>query len=231
MAGVSILSLGVRFQMFNAAFLIEPVEDERDLDQRIATASVQFSARGLSWSFWLCDGYLPPAVQKSARKCYSARGLRLASQMPGMTALNMMPPTRDLPVCELRPAVDGAGLDGFRVVGAECFRVPPHWFAEVFDNKLAKRPGFHAWTGFVDDTPVASIATVVHSGAIGVYNVATVPAFRSRGYAEAVMRKAIHHEREREGNLPIVLQSTVGGLTLYEKLGFIPRTKFRVWIS
>jgi len=49
-SGVTIAAAGVAFQMFNAAFLSEPVEGDRDLDKRITTAKVHFGARGLSWS-------------------------------------------------------------------------------------------------------------------------------------------------------------------------------------
>ena len=57
-AGVTIASSGVTFQMFNAAFLSSPVVGERDLDSRITTAKVHFAARGLGWSYWVCDRWL-----------------------------------------------------------------------------------------------------------------------------------------------------------------------------
>ncbi len=45
LAGVSIASLGVAFQMFNAAFLSEPVETQQELEDRLRTAAGYFDSR------------------------------------------------------------------------------------------------------------------------------------------------------------------------------------------
>ena len=68
--GVSIASLGVTFQMFNAAFLSEPVETERALEATLRTRRDYFESQALRWSFWICEDWLRPAIRrKLSRAC------------------------------------------------------------------------------------------------------------------------------------------------------------------
>lgn len=229
--GLDILSLGVRFQMFNAAFLATPVETAADLERRLTTAQVHFSARGVEWSFWLCDGWLPEAVRSQATHIFARSGLTLATQMPGMITGTLAKPLRQLPACIVREVDSGSVLEDFCEIGANCFRVPQEWFDEVFDNETCQRLPFRAWVGYANGKAVGTSASVVSGGAVGLYNVATVPNFRGRGYAEAIMRECLRRENAAGQPLPVVLQSTNLGLQLYEQMGLHHATRFRVWVS
>ena len=48
-----------------------------------------------------------------------------------------------------------------------------------------------AWVGYLSACPVATAASVTADGVIGLYNVATAPAFRKRGFGEAIARHTI----------------------------------------
>jgi ribosomal protein S18 acetylase RimI-like enzyme len=72
---------------------------------------------------------------------------------------------------------------------------------------------------------------VVCGGAIGVYSVATLPAFQRRGFAEALMRRAIAGARAETGIETTVLQSTPAGMPLYRALGYRPVTRFQVYAT
>jgi ribosomal protein S18 acetylase RimI-like enzyme len=231
-AGIEIISLGVRFQMFNAAFLTSPVQDEADFARRVAAAEVHFGARGIKWSFWLCDGWLPAELARRAERVFHRCGLTVASEMPGMIAERPAPPTRPPPIAEMRLVErEGPALRHFREIGAVCFKVPPDWFEEVFDAQTTARTPFQAWVGYAGARPVVTAATVAGGGAIGVYNIATLPDFRGRGYAEWIARECIAREIPSAGDLPVVLQSTAVGLRLYERMGFRSVARFRVWVS
>lgn len=228
--GLHILSLDVRFQMFNAAFLHSAVTSEADFERRISMALVHFGARGIPWSFWLCDGLLPASLRRRAQSLFARYGLSLATHMPGMLAASLEPPARRLPVCQVREVQDSRALEDFRSIGSRCFRVPADWFAEVFDNRTPERLPFRAWVGYSGREPLATAATVATPDSLGIYNVATLPAFRQLGYAETIIRAAITAE-DCGPNLPIVLQSTSAGLELYRRMGFETVTQFRVWVS
>jgi GNAT superfamily N-acetyltransferase len=229
--GVAIASLGSSFQMFNAAFFDAPILDEADFLRRIALATVRMQARGLPWAFWLCEDWLPVPLRRRAVKILDRQHLSLASEMPGMVAEALRPPNRSLPSLQFQRLSTEPGRLAFCHIGAVCFHVPLMWFDEIFDGEMPLRDECVCWVGYHDGQPVATAATVVHAGVIGVYNIATLPAFRARGFGEAIMRHAIQAAKEKSGLDRTVLQATRQGLHMYERVGYRSVTRFLVFTS
>ena len=229
-AGVSIASAGVTFQMFNAAFLSAPVTSDVDMDRRVAVASTHFAAHGLGWAYWVCDGWLENGVRRHTRRVMQRHGLHLSADLPGMIAERVLPPVRRLPPLEFRRVADEPTCDAFCAIGAVCFNVPLAWFREVFENR-AVWESFAGYVAYVDGEPVSTAAAVVSSGAVGIYNVATLPGHQRRGYGEAVMRHALAEARRECGIARTILQSTPQGLPIYERMGYRTATRVAVFSS
>ena len=218
--GISIASLGATFQMFNAAFLNSYVEDEWDLERRIALAAMHFARRKFQWAFWMCDSFLDRRLQRKAERIFSRMGLTLSSELPAMAAESLANPWRRLPRIDIVPVRDLASRRAFCEIGAVCFHVPLLWFEEVFDERMTERNEFVPWLAFSNGEPVATAATVLAADVIGVYNVGTLPSHRGRGVGEAIVRFAIDQARKQSGIDRTVLQSTSFGYELYRKMGY-----------
>ncbi len=230
LAGVSIASLGVAFQMFNAAFLSEPVETQQELEDRLRTAAGYFDSRRLPWAFWICEDWMAAAIRRKLSRACQTYGLRLSAEMPGMATTRLRPPTRTLPESKCGRWSRGPTLNDFRALGSTCFHVPIAWFSEVFDERVAERKVFRCWVGYRDGVPVATAASVLSERALGIYNVATAPEHRKHGYAEAITRFAI--DAGLGDKAPrLVLQSTSQGHRLYDRMGFYPVTRVLVYNS
>jgi GNAT superfamily N-acetyltransferase len=229
--GVSIASAGVTFQMFNAALLSAPVDGERDLDRRIATAHTHFAARQQPWSYWVCEDWLDKKARRSVAASFKKHGLHLATVLPGMIADKLSAPVRPLPQIEVRPVGNRKTWTHFCQIGALCFNVPLGWFQEVFDDGRVWETGFKGYVGYSMGEPVSTAGIVVAAGAVGVYNVATVPGHQKRGFGEAVMRHALALAREQHGSERSVLQSTSQGLQLYRRMGYSVVTNVAVYTS
>ena len=229
--GVSIASAGVTFQMFNAAFLSAPVNGERELDRRIATARAHFAARHQPWSYWVCEGWLDKKARRSVAAAFKKHGLHLATVLPGMMADELADPVRTLPRLEVRPVDDRKTWTHFCQIGALCFNVPLAWFQEVFDDDRVWESGFKSYVGYATGEPVSTAGIVVAAGAVGVYNVATVPGQQRRGFGEAVMRHALALAREQHGAKHSILQSTAQGFDLYRRMGYSVVTNVAVYTS
>jgi ribosomal protein S18 acetylase RimI-like enzyme len=229
--GVSIASAGTSFQMFNAAFLSSEVRSSEDLERRIATARVHFRARGLTWSFWVCEDLLPLKVRKRMEHLFEAAGLHLTVQLPGMVAERLLPPRRALPEIEIRRVSDESTRHAFCDIGCVCFHVPLNWFREIFLRRQLWDGDFVGYVGYWNGEPVATAATVIAGDAVGVYNVATLPAHRRRGHGEAVVRYAIEKARQQSGYERTILQATQHGLALYLSMGYKTVTTVRVYVS
>ncbi len=217
--GVSIASSGVAFNMFNAAFLNAPIDNQQVLEQRILLAAAHFQTRGQAWAFWVCEDFLDSRTRRRSHRIFEQYGLRRSSELPGMAAAAVNPPSRALPSLELKRVWTGPVRDDFCGIGSVCFHVPLPWFQEVFDTgDVWER--FAAYVGYVDQEPVATAALVSNAGVVGVYNIGTMPGHRHRGYGEAVMRQALHDFRAGHPAGPVILQSTPAGLRLYQRMGF-----------
>lgn len=226
--GISVASLGVAFQMFNAAFFNAPVESQKDLEWKLWAAREFFHARRMAWSFWVCESWLGNSARARLAQSFDSIGLRLASEMPGMVLDSLVPPKRVLPPLEVLPVEDDRTLGHFRTVGSACFRVPPDWFAEVFNQP---RADFPCWVGYANGLPVATAASVNRNGVVGLYNIATMPDFREKGYGEAITRFALHAGLLESPGSRVILQATGQGLSLYARMGFRPVTRIQVFNS
>jgi GNAT superfamily N-acetyltransferase len=228
--GVSIASAGVAFQMFNAAFLSAPVGTEKELTQRILLPSLHFDTRGLEWAYWVCEDWMEPRARRRSRQVFERQGLRHSVDLPGMVADRILPPVKPLPRIDVRRVAGNGTREAFCAIGSVCFHVPISWFREVFEGESVWK-GFAGYVGYVDGEPVSTAAIVLGGGAIGVYNVATMPGHQRHGYGEAVMRCALDDARREHGPLKSILQSTPAGQRLYERMGYRTVTSVAVYSS
>jgi ribosomal protein S18 acetylase RimI-like enzyme len=226
--GVSIASAGVTFQMFNAAFLSAPVATETELAQKALLAAMHFQTRGQDWACWVCEDWLASRPRRRLRAVLENVGLRHSVDLPGMLAERVLPAVQRPARMEVRRVCSGATRDAFCAIGSVCFHVPLTWFHEVFDNESVFER-FASYVGYVDGEAVSTTALVLGGGAVGVYNVATLPQYQRKGYGETVMRHALAEAYREHGVERTVLQSTPAGYKLYERMGFRPVTRVGVY--
>jgi ribosomal protein S18 acetylase RimI-like enzyme len=75
------------------------------------------------------------------------------------------------------------------------------------------------FVGTVDGAAVASSGLMLFGGLAGVYNVATVPEARRRGFGTALTREALRYGREA-GYRVSALGASDMGVAVYERMGF-----------
>jgi ribosomal protein S18 acetylase RimI-like enzyme len=92
-------------------------------------------------------------------------------------------------------------------------------------DSTARAIGFDAeapwvrFVGTVEGEPVASSGLMTFGGLAGIYNVATVPGARRRGYGEALTRAAIGYGRDLGYHVAILGASDLGR-GIYQRMGF-----------
>ena len=223
---------GLDYGVFNIAMLDGPVSvSNESFATRLAALSRYFKERTPRWSLWLCEALIEPSQRRRARQMISEIGLRAISHPPGMTAGHLLPPVGTLPQLEVLPVVDHVLQAAFGEITALAFDIPFEIAQAVYAQDRAWRGEYQGYVGLVNGRPAAIVATVVTSGAIGVYSLATDPSLRRRGYGEAIMRAAVDQVRERTGIDKVVLQSTEAGYPLYRRMGFRDVTRFTVYLT
>ncbi len=232
MPGLLIASAGIDCAVFNAALLMPPAAvAAHEFERRLLSAAVHYQARGLPWSFWLCEDLLHREVRREAERILTRCGLVTLTVCPGMIADRIAPPGASVPVLEFRPVSDPDVRTAFCHVMGAAFMLPFETARAIYGAEDIWRTGFQGWVGYANGDAVTTAAVLPSGDVLGVYAVATLPAWRRRGYAEAVTRYALEQARRSTGIQRSVLQSTRAGLALYRKMGYRQTTSVAVYQS
>ncbi len=226
--GVTLIFCGLNYAAFNAALLARPVgADRQALARLIGNSAEQFGRRNLRWTYWFCDDYLDGAVLRDVDGVFNRFGLRPLTEAPGMYADKLSPPRHMLPALEVQPVADQRTQGAFADIMSVAFEIPHPVCMAIYASECAWKGAFRGYVGFSNGKAVATAAAMVTGDIIGLYSVATLPSYRRRGYAEAIMRQVI----QEAGLAKTVLQSTRSGLSLYQRMGYRTVTNFNVYIA
>jgi ribosomal protein S18 acetylase RimI-like enzyme len=187
----------------------------------------------------LVDSLLDEVAASGVPHCLAVRpGARHLEQLAmrrGMTA------AEQVPIMELADLAAGgtAGIGGhspdpddlsWQLIGpadrdaylrllARGFESPIELFAPLVTAKTLCVPGLECLVGNVGGEGVTTAMAVTIGDAIGVFNVATPPELRRRGYAAAATTRCLLAGREAGAHWAF-LQSSPQGLATYRRLGF-----------
>jgi GNAT superfamily N-acetyltransferase len=174
-----------------------------------------FGQRGVPYLLWVREGVDEPLLAAGR-----AAGLRDAGGPPGM----VLPTIGDIPSpppgLELRIATSPAVLDDHRTVVAAGFGMPPEIAAQILGAGLLGEPGLAIVVGYLDRAPVTTALVSCTRDTAGVYNVATLPGHRGKGFGAAATW-AVIAEGALRGCTHSVLQSSVDGYPVYRRMGFV----------
>ncbi len=220
------LAYGPRGTAFHNALM---VHERVDADSLLATAERFYAPRGAQYSIWL-RGHADQDLEDALRQ----RGYSLFLTMPGMALLGD-PGTVCAPDgLAIRACNDDAGRDAYRHVSAAAYATygaPPEYAADAFARlESVCAPHIQGFVGWLDGAPVAAAAVYVTHGVAGIGWVGCVPQARGKRYAEAVTWAAIR-EGFRRGASFANLQASPMGRVVYERMGFISPTEYRVLVQ
>jgi ribosomal protein S18 acetylase RimI-like enzyme len=110
------------------------------------------------------------------------------------------------------------------------FEVPVEPFIQLLTPAILELPGAHCYLGEVDDQPVTTGLGVTLGSYVGIFNIATPPAHRRRGYGTAVTARAVA-DGLAAGAEWAWLQASELGYPVYERLGFRTAEVWSCWLS
>ena len=135
----------------------------------------------------------------------------------------------DVPKLEIG-VIDPSDAQLHGLIAAEGFQVPAEMFDSFAKPSVLAQPGMRTYVGKVDGRPVTTAICVRIDDYAGIFDVATPPAYRGRGYGAAVTARATLDGFD-SGATFAFLQSSPMGLAVYERLGFRTLETWSVWIS
>ena len=162
-----------------------------------------------------------------------ASGFRFHQGTPGMAVdLKRLPEAIPVPDNTKITRVESAGeMRVWAKTFTLGYELPEDWEAPLLDTMLASLHGsmqsFLAWIG---DQPVAASTVFYSAGVAGIYNVATLKAWRGKGLGAAVTLQPLLDARAK-GVRAGILQSSELGYQVYQRLGFkeLCRMNYYTW--
>lgn len=143
--------------------------------------------------------------------------------IPGM-AMYPIPPDAGAsatvdPSLEIRRVDDAPGVEDHIVAAAAGFEMEEPLLRSIVTMRTLEAPGFDLYVGYVDGAPLVAGLGVRTGRAIGVYNIATAPAARRRGFGQAMTARVIA-DGAAAGCDVAILQASDMGRPIYERMGF-----------
>lgn len=115
------------------------------------------------------------------------------------------------------------------LIAAAGFEEEPEHFMRLLPPVVLNLDGVRAYVGEVDGEIVTTALGMTHAGNVGIFNVATPPEHRRRGYGAAVTARAAA-DGFAAGASWAWLQSSTAGYRVYEALGFRTVERWRCWV-
>jgi GNAT superfamily N-acetyltransferase len=218
---LELIDSGSDLAELNVAFLADSADDPR---QAVRRAAEFFSDRP---SAWRLESGRP--MTPEFRESLEAAGLTELERRPALiAALPAEVGSAPEPTVEVR-RVDSADLARTfaDVLGLGSGFVPPPELRDVPYDRLDPLRCFLAYVG---EVPAACSMSYVSRGLVGIYAVATLPAYRRRGLAGSLARHALRAGAS-VGCRAACLQSSQMALPLYTEVGFRPAFESDVWTA
>lgn len=206
------VATGLPVAFFNGVYATGPVDDP---DQLIADAAAFMAERDVPWLLWVREGVDDALLDAGRRAGLTDAGGPAAMALP---VIPKIPPLPDgLQITVVR---DVAGLEVARDLGARGFEMPRDFIDVLAAESMLGDPTVVMVTGAVDDVPVSTALVGVTGNTAGIYNVATPPEHRRKGYGEALTWAAVAEGR-RLGCDHSALQASPMGAPIYRRMGFV----------
>jgi ribosomal protein S18 acetylase RimI-like enzyme len=156
-----------------------------------------------------------PAVEKEAHRL----GFTEEDRTPGMVVTPhelLAPGTAGIEIVRVD---DAAGLATAADVAATGFGMPAEMTTRIYTSRLLELPSMQIYLGFDRNVPVSTAIGFGTGSSVGLFNVATPPEHRGKGFGGAISAEAASAGFRAGGNLAW-LQASESGRSLYRKLGF-----------
>ena len=224
----TVLLSGIPFPLFNGVFLsnFEHKESEQ-LIQRIATKAQK---KKIPMFWWVSSSTLPKDLGNHLERQGFVNAGEISAMAIDLDALSSKETSVNLVI---KPVNDISTLREWIhvvTVGSEL----PKSISDDLVNleismEISQNTNLHRYVGYVDEVPVTSAALLLDLEVAGVYVIATIPEFRRRGFGTK-MTLSVLKEAQKNGHHVGVLQSSIMGHSLYQKLGFQEVGKFELYL-
>jgi len=216
---VTALVTGVPVASLNGVWVTNPRTPPADIDAGLAAVS----ASGVRHCVQLRPGCDAAANEVPERHGMIAQPA-IALMATGDLAADQGPD--ELLIRELAPAEASTHCQ----IAGPAFEAPVDLLAQLLTPTVLGLPAVRGFVGEVSGKPVVTAVSVAVLDTVGIFNVATLPGYRRRGYGAAVTARACQ-DGLQAGAKCGWLQSSEAGYGVYKRLGFSTIERWGCWIT
>ncbi|MBV8820011.1 MAG: GNAT family N-acetyltransferase [Acidobacteriaceae bacterium] len=207
----------------NGTFLTTPVINGADLEERCAEARHDAALQALPWFFFVYEPLLAPALLSEADQIFANAGYhRAAAMVPMVTRLSSLAaPTRILPANVRRISTRAEKIAALEL-NCIAYNMPFEWAQSAIDSDVyfADPSCEFGYLVYDNSTPVATGGVLILDDSMYVEAMATHPAHRGKGYAEAIIRTGLDEASKASGLDHTSLDASDAGRPLYQRMGY-----------
>jgi GNAT superfamily N-acetyltransferase len=223
--GLAICWANVPFVFYNTLFLTEQISDARLLKERVRDACAYMRSHQAPGWIVICLDYLSGTATEE---------LALITDQENLTSLIMTGMAGDiLPLDEsLHPTLrferisDDDTIRDFVDMNCISYNIPIEAGRSIVKEHTLWHQHAFGFVAYEEERPVATATAIVNDGCLLLFLVATMPEVRRKGYADAVIRRALNTAHEATGIRRTVLHATDMGYPVYLRLGYYPTGRF-----
>lgn len=180
----------------------------------IATLVASESPWEVPWSIHVRGTPSPPVADLAAR-----HGLTEFQRTPLMIwrPEERLPPRAGDSLRVRAVSADECGL--YARTAAEGFEVPHEMFQILADPSVVKIPGVAFYLAEVNGVPVGTGMTAVSGELVGIFNIATLPGYRRRGYGRTITMEMVRAGFAAGASTAYLYASEMGE-RVYDSVGF-----------
>jgi N-acetylglutamate synthase len=173
---------------------------------------------------------LRPGCDRSLPDLATRRGMTRAEDVPLMVLEDPSGPGVTDPdgLAIERLAPEAAGRHA--KVAAAGYEAPEEYFQQLMTTGMLRGAGVRCYLGEFNGEPVTTGVGITLGDSIGIFNIATPPAYRRRGFGAAVTARTIR-DGLSSGARWAWLQSTSAGYPVYRRLGFRTLESWQCWLT
>jgi Acetyltransferase (GNAT) domain len=188
--------------------------DDTSLARALPGAIADVEAHGVPCWIQLRAGRAP-SVEKEAHRL----GFTEEDRTPGMVATPSDLRRPEAPGLEIGRVHSDTDLSVAAAVAAAGFGMPAEMTARIYTTRLLELPSMQIYVAFASAVPVSTAIGFGTGSSVGIFNVATPPEHRGRGYGGAISAEAASAGFAAGDDLAW-LQASGLGESIYRGLGF-----------
>ena len=213
---------GVPIAMFNGIW----AETVRPSPQTVAEMLDRVAASGLPYC-----AQLRPGAPSEVADDLLRRGMTQLEQVPLMVleVSSRLEAAQRVEQLRIRPMPPEEAPLHTSIV-ADAFDIPEDLILQLMTPEALARAELHCYLGEIDGEPVTTGLGIGLGQFVGIFDVATRPDFRGRGFASALTAR-VAADAWAAGARWAWLQSSPTGYNIYEKLGFRTLERWDCWVK